>query len=444
MGEGLDRYRKICCEQPKSTNSHTFDFEKVRPASRSSRPSQWLPEGKTLASMASSWGSSATRRTYRSTTSSISAPYDFKRVEPSRERGFRPLILSIHSHGNELQPLPEFDEAICDDDAGLTFPSPALTKSRSEPMLSRPSTAFTIPRKPVPSRAISMDVSRSSMESRNTFNESGRPSQSIHRRPSMAANQSTQDFLDALDTRLPQLPPLLRSRSGPEPVYTLYRRASDQSLRLRTHLEERSQIERRFQECDTILEDKEGDLERSPVDAHATAWKNSTYLHTLKQPRSTEWFRTPFPPKTRSPPQPSRAPPAPPSPFLGPSARSRISHWLRSSPLPSPVVASDPAPISATIPFYSLRPSEGPRRTSTSSSSIYSSSTAAETLVWTTPKGSPHGKGSSLSSCLTSVQPEVVSVPFSAEKMGPVRGGFGEKMVPTEVDVREVGVGLAF
>lgn len=438
MGEGFDRYRQICCEQPKPANPPTFDFENIRPASRSSRPSQWLAEGKTLASMASSWGNSTTRRTRRSTVGSISAPYDFKRVEPPRERGFRPLTLSIHSLGNELRPLPEFDEAICDSDAGLTFPPPALTKSRSEPMLTRPSTAFTIPRKPVPSRALSMDVSRSSMESRNTLNESGRPSQSIHRRPSMAANHSTQDFLDALDTRLPQAPPLLRSKSGPEPVYTLYRRASEQSLRLRTHLEERSQIERRFQECDTILEDKEGDLERSPISAHATTRVSH---HNLKQPRSTEWFRTPFPPKTRSPQQPTRAPP---SPFLALSARSRISQWLRSSPLASPIEASEPTSSSTTAPFYSLRPSEGPRRTSTSSSSIYSSSTAAETMVWVTPKGSPHGKGSSLSSCLTSVQAGGGSMPFAEEKMGPGGGGFEEKMVPTEVDVREVGVGLAF
>lgn len=440
MGEGLVKYRTTCYEQPKIINPPTFDFENVRPASRSSRPSHRLAEGKTLASIASSWGSSSTKRTHRATISSISGPYDFKRVEPSRERIFRPLILSIHSHGNELQPLPEFDEAICDDDAGLTFPPPALTKSRSEPMLSRPSTVFTIPRKPVPSRAPSMDVSRSSMESRNTLNESNRPSQSIHRRPSIAASQSTQDFLNALDTRLPQPPPLLRSKSGPEPVYTLYRRASDQSLRLRTHLEERSQIERRFQECDTILEDKEGDLERSPVFAHPTAQKDSTYLRTLKQPRSTEWFRTPFPQKPGNLPQPSRAPPSPLSPFLALSARSRISQWLHSSPVPSPIDAAEPTATPSTAPFYSLRPSEGPTRGSVSSSSIYSSPTVAETMVWSTPKGSPHGKGSSLSSCLTSVQAGAVG----EEKMGPTAGGCEGKMVPTEVNVREVGVGLAF
>lgn len=444
MREGLDKYRAFCFEQPKYINPPTLDFENVRPASRSSRASQWLAEGKTIASAASSWGSLTTKRTRRSTVGSISAPYDFKRVAPPMERGFRPLTLSIHSLGNELRPLPEFDEAICDSDAGLTFPPPALTKARSEPMLSRPSTAFTIPRKPVPSRGLSMDVSRSSMESRKMFNEPGRPSQSIHCRPSMAAAQSTQDFLDALDTRLPQSPPLLRSKSGPEPVYTLYRRASEQSLRLRMHLDERSQIERRYQECDTIPEDKEGDLERSPIFAHATTREDSTYHHQLKQPRSTEWFHTPFPAKVRIPQQPLRAPPAPPSPSLALATRSRISQWLRSSPLDSSTQVSGPASTSTTAPFYSLRPSEGPRRMSTSSSSIYSSSTAAETLVWTTPKGSPHEKGSSLSSCLTDVQAGAVSMPFVDEKMGPVGGVFEGKIDPMEVDVREVGVGLAF
>lgn len=203
-------------------------------------------------------------------------------------------------------------------------------------------------------------------------------------------------------------------------------------------------MERRWQECDTILEDKEGDLEKSLVSAHATIRKDGGYHNKLAQPRSTEWFRTPFSPPPPLPQQPSRAPPAPPSQFLALSTRSRISQWLRSSPLTSPIKASEPTSTPITAPFYSLRPSEGPRRTSVSSSSIYSSSTAADTLVWTTPKGSPHRKGSSLSSCLTSVQAGAVGVPFVGEKMGSVEGGFEEKMVPVEVDVRELGVGLAF
>ena len=430
--EALEEYGKMCCEQPGPVDPPTFNLGTIRPVSRSSRPPQWLAEGKTLAIKASSRARLITRRARPSKIGSIGAPYDFKRVEPSRERGFRPLTLSIHIPGNELPLLPEFDEAICDQSAGLTFPRPALTKVRSESTLSRSSTAFTIPRKPVPAQAVSMDVCRSSMESRYTTNEIGRASQSLHRRPSNAASQSTLDFLDVLDIQLPQRPPLLRSKTGPEPVYTLYRRASEQSLRLRAHLEERSQIERRFQECDTILEDKEVDLERSPISARLSNGITVArpVLRGLTQPRSTEWFGTPLPP-----PQPSRAAPAPP-PFSLPqsartvSARTRISQWLRSSPLTSPTQPTEPTTISTS--FYSLRPSSTYQRTSISSTSIHSSFTAAETTAWTTPpRGSPHQKGSSLSSCWTSMQAG--------------EGGFtGEKFGSVVVEVRDVGVGVAF
>lgn len=446
--EALGTFNEICCEQPKPIQLPVFDLDEPRPASRASRPSQWLAEGRTLASRASSRASFTPRRTRRSTVGPIGAPFDFKKVEPPRERGFRPLTLSIHIAGNELPTLPEFDEAICDGDAGLTFPKPALTKARSETMLSRPSTAFSIPRKPVPSRAGSMDASRCSMDSHYTLNEPSRPSQSLHRRPSIAASQSTQDFLDALDARLPQSPPLLRSKSGPEPVYTLYRRASEQSLRLRTHLEERSQIERRFLDCDTILEDKENDGERSPVFTRpnrAATLGTSIPQHKLTQPKSTEWFRDHLSPLPL-PPQPSRsAPPAPitlpshsqpsfpPASPTSQSTRSRISQWLRSSPLASPTKTNDASPAA---PFYSLRPSSIHKRTSISSSSIYSSSTAAETTTWTTPRDSPHRKGSSLSSCLTSVQPT---------EMGTVGApGLQEKLRDITMEVRDVGVGVAF
>ena len=451
MIEALDRCKEICYEQPEPVLPPTFDFESIRPASRSSRPSQWLAEGRTLASRATSRASLTTRRTRASTLGSIGAPYDFKRVEPPRERIFRPLTLSIHIPGNELPSLPEFDEAVCDDKAGLTFPPPALTKSRSESMLSRPSTSFAIPRKPVPSRAVSMDVSRSSIDSHNTYNDLARTSHSIHRKPSIAASQSTQDFLDALDTRLPHPPPLLRAKSGPEPVYTLYRRASEQSLRLRTHLEERSQIERKFQECDTILEDKEGDLERSPVSPHPDNKKGGKMLpYQLTQPRSTEWFRTPLPP-----PPPSRRAPSPPSLSLASATRTRISQWLHSNPLTSPVKPLEQSP--APTPFYALRPSSLHKRTSVSSSSIYGSSTAADATPWTTPsRGSPHRKGSSLSSCLTSVQPVCAEnmeyekcekiVGQGAEREHVMDGFMGEKLpsMGLGVEVRNVSVGVAF
>lgn len=389
--QALGNNNDICRAQPRPIAPLTFEPEEPRTISRQShRPSQWLADGRSFASMASSRASLATRRNVlqRTTIESIGAPYDFKKMEPPRGRGegFRPLTLSIHVPGNELPPLPEFDEAYLDD-ARLTFPPPALTKSRSEPMLlRRPSTAYSIPRKPVASRAVSMDVSmdisRPSVDSRYTFNDNVRAPQSIYRRPSIASSHSTQDFLDTLDARLPQSPPLSRTKPGPEPVYTLYRKASDQSLRLRTHLEERQQIERRFPECDTIMEDREGDLDRSPIMTRQTG---PALLGEEAPP-------------AQQPPQQSEE--VTYNRLRAPSTRTRISQWLlRANPtVAPPSKPEEPVPT----PFYSLRPSSIGKRTSVSSS-VYSTSTAADltTTAWTTPRSSPRWKGGSLSSCQT-------------------------------------------
>ena len=378
--------REICYEQPQPIAPLTFESQEPQITTQTShRPSQWISDSRSLASRASTRAGPAKRRigTRRTTIGTIGAPYDFKKVElpQGRREDFRPLVLSIHIPGNELPPLPEFDEALLDDTC-LTFPAPALMKSRSEPMLSRTNTAFSIPRKPVPSRVVSMDVSRSSLDTSYTSNFNGRTSQSSHRRPSIAPSQSTQDFLDALDARLPQSPPLSRAKSGPEPVYTLYRKASDQSLRLRTHLEERQQIERRFPECDTIMEDKEGDLDKSPV------------LNRMTGPALLGEDEAPAQEHSKAVEEISYQRPR------APSTRTRISQWLlRANPaaLP-PAKPEEPEPT----PFYSLRPSSTHKRTSVSSSVYSSSSTAAEPItVWTTPRSSPHRKGSSLSSCQT-------------------------------------------
>lgn len=442
----FEKYSAVCCEQPKPIATPSFDFEHIRPLSCSSRPSQWLAEGRQLASRASSRASFSTRRKH-TTIGSIGAPYDFKRVElPPCRAGFRPLTLSIHIPGNELPPLPEFDEACLDDSIGLTLPQPVLTKSRSDSILSRPSTSFAIPRKPVPSYAASMDLSRSSMDSRYTLNTLPSLSQSCvtsqqptTRRPSIAStSQSTRDFLDSLDTRLPQSPPLLRSKSGPEPVYTLYRRASEQSLRLRTHLEERERV---TAWCDTILEDnKEGDVDRSAgMPTVRQILEAATPIETkaqLSNQRSAEWFQSSlFPSSTQCPQQSNQESVIPPEDTSiprprAPSTRSRISQWLhRSTP-----------PISPIKPFYSLHPPfsthhDRPRRPSISSSSICSSaSTAADlatmtTTPTTTARSSPHRKGSSLSSCFTM---QTTMVPSLAE---------AEKL-PMDVQVREVGVAI--
>ena len=414
--EALGDTRDTCRDQPQPIEALTFEIKESQSTSQQfHRPVQWLADGRSFASRASSKASLTSRRNggRRPTVGSIGAPYDFKKVGCPQRRGegFRPLTLSIHLPGNELSPLPEFEEASLED-ACLTFPPPALTKSKSDPMLlRRSSTAFSIPRKPVPSRAVSMDTSRTTVESRYTSNDNGRTSQSIYRRPSIAPSYSTQDLLDTLDARLPQSPPPSRPKPGAEPVYTLYRKASDQSLRLRTHLEERQQIERRFPECDTIMEDKEGDLDKSPIMARQTG---PALLGEDNVPLAQQEPAKPIQDIT------SQRPRAPSS------TRNRISAWL---------LRANPAPVNdESPPFYALRSdaSTSEKRASVSSSVYSMSSTAAETTAtaWTTtPRSSPHRKGSSLSSCPTTGFSSARGCSLDAEK-------FPVPMV--------VGVGVAF
>ncbi|MCJ1464984.1 hypothetical protein MMC07_003599 [Pseudocyphellaria aurata] len=334
----------------------------------------------------------------------IGAPSDFRRFERQigRTAGFRPLELSIYLPGNELPSLPVFLETLEEDNQGLGFPAQALTKARSDSMLSRPSTSFTIPRKPVASsRTLSMDASRSSLDSRYTGNVNlALETRSFCQRPSLSTTQSTQNFLDTLDARLPRSPPRLRSKSGPEPIYTLYRRASEQSLRLRTHLEERAEIERHFPECDTILEEKSANLARqftslSPISSHGDAADN----HHDPQPHSDQ-------PQSSQPifhaPLPSQASlhdllgakPSHMSQFI--STRARISQWLVRS------AYTQPSPrASETLADHdrSRRPPLTVHdRTSTTSSSSTTSYTADPPTPWTTPRSSPQRKGSSFSS----------------------------------------------
>lgn len=277
-----------------------------------------------------------------------------------------------------------------------------------------------------------MDWSRFSVDSRYTDETHGtRP-----RGPSIAATQSTQVFLDALDARLPQSPPLLRSKSGPEPVYTLYRRASEQSLRLRTHLDERQQIERRLPECDTIMEEKQmDDVHRglSPISSHGSPVDASDVNH------DKDFIQySPFHPTTPSPPPTVPLPPLPsagsspsltlpiqaPSPLPlqasttdfsqtrlytpvePPSVRARISQWLmRAASASSANLVESKA---SNNDIFDLGPSTD--RPSTSSS-VYTSSNGAELASpWTTPRSSPHRKKSSLSSCHFSVPVRDVSL----------------------------------
>ncbi|KAI4201538.1 MAG: hypothetical protein LQ350_003153 [Teloschistes chrysophthalmus] len=368
------------------------------------------------------------------------APSDFRRIELPRGRipQFRPLQLSIFLIGNELPALPTFEEEEEGDKSGLAYPVQALVKSKSDSMLSRPSMAFSIPRKPVPSRTASMDQTRRSTESRYTINEmiSGLESRSIHRRPGIAASQSTRDFLDALDARLPQSPPALKPKLGPEPIYTLYRRASEQSLRLRTHLEERSQLERHLPECDIMMMEENHKIvpghskslspildldETTPVDnllgnlrpARACSSSSSSPAVNQSDHRSSLPQEAPLNSKS--------------------SRHSAISQWLLRSVGSQASLGSQTSSVghSTSGDCSGHRPCTFRDRSSTASSTIYSFSTAADqTSPWTTPHMSPHKKNESLSTHHT---------------VAPPRLSYDWEKKPVVVEVQESKpVGMAF
>ena len=370
--------------------------------------SQWLAEGRDRASRASSRASITTKR-FSSRRPTIGAPSDFRRVDrPSGRAEFRPLELSIYLPGNELPMLPVFAEVLAQDDASVQTPPQSLTKARSESMLSRPSTSFSIPRKPVAAgRTFSLDGSQSNLHSRYPSSDLNQvlTTQPTGRRPSIATSQSTQDFLDSLDVRLPQSPGRLRSKTSPEPIYTLYRRASEQNIRLRTHLEEREQIERQLPDCDTILEEKPSEESKitntSPIFGHGNSADN--FLRRRLNPQlldAADLFVTPPPAYSQS--QASlaklnaRYSPEPASP-----TRARVSQWLLRSQTSLPMSAPSCWPNKDESPS-GYRTLWSTRDRASTVSSFYSEHTVHGTpdlaTPWTTPRSSPHRKGHSLSS----------------------------------------------
>lgn len=287
-GTTIGNRTEVCYEQPVPHPPPEYHRDSAHATPRSSyrqsishrpssslRQSAWLSESRLRASKSLSRMSFTSRRS-TSRRPTISGPSEFRRVQSGRisplrqSPHFRPLQLSIYLPGNELPDLPTFWEDGADkvEDSTLERPAQALVTSRSESILLRhPSSSFSIPRKPVSSMRSSLDASRFSMDSQFTLNWVGAPSKSrsidhlrsksIERRPSFITTRSAQDFLDALDARdahLPQ-PPSAAVRSNSEPSYTIYRRASEQSLRLRNHLEERQSLEGRFPNCATIQEE---------------------------------------------------------------------------------------------------------------------------------------------------------------------------------------------
>lgn len=313
--------------------------------------------------------------------------------------GFRPLELSIYLPGNELPSLPIFSHDYEEGEVGLIYAAPVLNKARSESLLSRPSTSFTIARKPITSRTLSFDGSRFSLDSQYAPGDLDFAfgTKLIHQRPGIATTRSTQDFLDTLDSCLPQLPTRLRSKSGPEPVYTLYRRASEQSLRLRTHLEEREEIERRLPECDTILEEKQG-VERkypnlSPISSHGDPAEELPLPHPELKPTYPSSLSQPHSETSQETVNASK-PPTDTNPH---TTRARISQWL----LRSASSQSSRSLASSSDEGFPRRSSTVRDRTSTASSAYSNADTADLASAWSSPRSSPHRKGSSVSSWQT-------------------------------------------
>lgn len=255
--------------------------------------SQCTVEQSSQASHASrtAWSSSRPRPSSRTRRPTIGAPTDFRQssaesngitlpfqvprpVSPPLRKlsPFRPIQLSIYLPGHELPVLPTFsNEKVEDEDEekapGIMRPPSAFLKPQEDGKLLRSNTSFSITRKPVPSRSSQTEPVRYSTESNFTLYDSGlgRSSQSLEyvrlqkydHRPSVATTKSAQEFLEIINAPLPPLPKPSVSTQQPQIGYSIYRRASEQSLRLRTHLEERQALER---DCETISE------ERSPSD----------------------------------------------------------------------------------------------------------------------------------------------------------------------------------
>lgn len=413
----------LICDQPQTVPPLGMDVLDDRPSTRSSfAPSHWLAEGRDLVSRTSTRASFSVG-SGRSRRPTIGGPSDFRRVVISERRrdDFRPLELSIYLPGNRLSPLPFFSETSENGHVRLEYPANALVRARTDSIPSRPSTSFTIPRKPVASmvETSSINGSRHSVEARLNRSSTGTHSRS-HSLCFGSGNldsESTKDFLAALDTRLPPCPSPLPTRSATESGATIHRRASEQSLRLRTHLEERQEMERRLKEIDTIVEEKPTDAQLKVVESsgpfgitlhQAETLYGSVPLSRPRRQRSKTLadFRRPLerplPPTPLNFNQPNptmqpHPPPPPPKPTnptpqaqgistsasLAPrpdlpqrsSTRARVSHWLFSWALEQPEPTS-PEVQTSVEPIYQTSIPSTKSRTNTESAVSDTSTTS--------------------------------------------------------------------
>ncbi|KAL9098098.1 MAG: hypothetical protein Q9163_006177 [Psora crenata] len=208
----------------------------------------------------------------------VGEPTDFRRICSSPVPGmstFRPIQLSIYVPGNELPRLPRFSDDPDDDDDMLPVPGPrrpahTMMRSTSDTFLPRLPSSFSIPRKPLASsQSSSIDTSRQSLDSDVTLVDGNwrplRSSSFYSRQPrpsvaSTATSRSNQEFLAMLNPPLHGHSPSQSARAGAgtpdNNTSSIYRRASEQSHRLQTHLKERDIADARSPDCSTIAEVK--------------------------------------------------------------------------------------------------------------------------------------------------------------------------------------------
>ena len=448
----VDSTTEVCSSQPALQPPPLYKLEDERSSSqtscRASSPSTvlptevphrhpaWLVGSRSLESRPRSLsGMSFKKRRNTSRRPTIGAPSDFRKVHSGRisplrrTHSFRPLQLSIYLPGNELPELPVFwkDDDIDEEEEevlGLARPTQALVKSKSDPMLLRhPSSSFSIPRKPVASRSSSIDAtSRFSMSSCFTFNTVNEASThlgsrstdrlrsgSIERRQSVA---TTQEFIDALDCHFPRppAPAAIRSSSStPEPGFTIYRKASEQSLRLRTHLEERQSLEKRLpdllEEVSPVSPALDGKMPGLSPILDSDDFEAEDGPHSKDSSEEKHWFRAsvhavPMKHEARSssssstllnPPTPlldalradNETPVPVPSVITSISSnaqssiRDRFSQWLLkalpNAPSPSPPPISQERRASTPMSLYSVTTTENARSAHTKQSSLSSS-----------------------------------------------------------------------
>ncbi|MCJ1405368.1 hypothetical protein MMC11_008595 [Xylographa trunciseda] len=401
-------------QQPPLIPPPKIDFGISHPITRNySHSSRWNSDNRTLLSRASSIASHATRKS-RSRRPTIGAPSHFRRVETPLgrpEKGFRPLELSIYIPGNELPPLPVFNRDGLIDLSSLEAPPQAhLRKTRSETVLSRSSTAFSISQNALgPNRCYSRADSIYSYDDSASLSPSMLSrSHSIYVDAVTALPQSTLSFLDLLDEGpRPPVPLKIKTRNrsrSPDPVR---RNASDQNMRLRAHIEERQEMESRLQDFDTIVEEWRisADVPTSrdiwPPRAESTIL--ATMERTLTQ-RNPQFAKSaPHLPYTRRPLPQIPAPPLPrqvtlPISHFNPSYAQPLRP--RFSPPSAPPTCPPPALPQAQLfqgPHWShfTSPPTSPTAAAfqherqVSASTVSSESCPSLASAWSTPRSSP-------------------------------------------------------